>query len=105
MKASRAGSDGPVRQLGGATLAATFVLSGGGLLRHPVAAQEKVSVAFIVKDLSTPFFIPMGDNARLSRSAFHLRARQNMDLRSESGVPWHRRERSRFANAAIPFLP
>ena len=79
MKSSRAGFTRALLRLCGGFFAATLIASSGWLLPHPAAAQDKISVALIVKTLSNPFFIAMGAAAKDEA------AKKNVTLIYEAG--------------------
>lgn len=79
MKASRVSPRLRTLRLGGGLLAAVLLISTGSLTPHPAGAQEKISVALIVKTLSNPFFVAMGAAAKEEA------AKKNVTLIYEAG--------------------
>jgi fructose transport system substrate-binding protein len=64
MKVPRAGFTRAAQRVAGGAIAVALLTSSSWLLPHPVRAQDKTSVALIVKTLSNPFFIAMGAAAK-----------------------------------------
>jgi fructose transport system substrate-binding protein len=79
MKCLRTGFTRPGIRIGAAAVVAALVMSSGWLVPHPARAQEKMTVALIVKTLSNPFFIAMGAAAKDEA------AKKNVTLIYEAG--------------------